>query len=79
MATTKKKVGGNGKSKAKVSGAKSVRTPRKTTKAISQDERHHMISVVAYHIAERRQFAEGDSSQDWLQAERQVDQLLGGM
>jgi hypothetical protein len=37
-----------------------------------------MIAETAYLIAERRGFDPGHDVEDWLLAERQVDQLLSG-
>jgi hypothetical protein len=42
-------------------------------------ERHEMIAVAAYFVAERRGFAPGDAVRDWLEAERQIDGMLAGM
>jgi len=45
--------------------------------SVSREERHALICNAAYYLAERRGFADGDPSQDWLVAEKEVDQLLG--
>jgi predicted RNA-binding Zn-ribbon protein involved in translation (DUF1610 family) len=45
--------------------------------AVSAEERHRMIAEVAYFRAERRGFQGGDSFQDWLAAEAEIDKLLG--
>ena len=42
----------------------------------SAAERHEMIRVAAYYLAEQRGFAEGDSMTDWLAAEARVDEML---
>ena len=42
---------------------------------ISNDERHRMISRLAYGYAERAGFA-SDPLSDWLAAEREVDSML---
>jgi hypothetical protein len=44
---------------------------------VSREERHALICNAAYYLAERRGFANGDPAQDWLMAEKEVDQLLG--
>jgi Protein of unknown function (DUF2934) len=36
-------------------------------------ERHRRISDLAYKRAEQRGFAPGDETEDWLDAEREVD------
>lgn len=44
--------------------------------AVSEDERRAMIAEAAYFHAERRGFAPGDTVQDWLNAEAEIDALL---
>src|SRR5688572_8544757 len=43
---------------------------------IEPDRRHAMISQAAYFLSERRDFCPGRELDDWLTAEREVDQLL---
>ena len=43
---------------------------------IGFEERHHLIEVAAYYIAERRGFHGASSHDDWLQAEREVDAMI---
>ena len=43
----------------------------------SADERLKMIAEEAYLRAERRGFTQGDPMEDWLAAEREVDERLG--
>jgi len=45
--------------------------------SVSREERHALICNAAYYLAQRRGFADGDPAQDWLMAEKEVDQLLG--
>lgn len=44
--------------------------------AVTDEERHRMIASIAYFQAERRGFVPGGELEDWLQAEREVDELL---
>jgi hypothetical protein len=37
-----------------------------------------MIAETAYYLAERRGFVGGNPEQDWLEAEAQIDRILGG-
>jgi hypothetical protein len=39
--------------------------------------REEMISIAAYYRAEKRGFADGDQVSDWLDAEAEIDELLG--
>ena len=45
-----------------------------TAKNLSTEQRHQMISDKAYYIAEQRGFNGDAAMQDWLQAERQIDE-----
>lgn len=36
-------------------------------------DREEMIAIAAYYLAERRWFDESDSTQDWLDAEYEID------
>jgi hypothetical protein len=44
---------------------------------VSPELRQHMIRDAAYFRAERRGFTEGDPSRDWLEAELEIDRMLG--
>ena len=43
---------------------------------LSPDARHALIAESAYLRAERRGFAPGHETEDWLEAEAEVDALL---
>lgn len=47
------------------------------SKAWSGEDRYRMIAEAAYFRAERRGFVSGSELQDWLEAEIEVDDLLG--
>ncbi|MDR3412124.1 MAG: DUF2934 domain-containing protein [Formivibrio sp.] len=51
---------------------------KKTVKPnlITSEERHHLVEVAAYYLAERRGFGSGSLHDDWLQAEQQIDQMI---
>jgi len=40
------------------------------------EERSEMIAVAAYYLAEHRGFTAGGATDDWLQAEQQIDRML---
>lgn len=40
--------------------------------------RHEMIAQAAYFRSKHRHFVPGKEAEDWLAAEREVDQLLAG-
>lgn len=41
-------------------------------------QRHAMIAVAAYYLAERRGFAPGRAEADWLLAESTIDAMIAG-
>jgi hypothetical protein len=43
----------------------------------SLEERRRMIAQAAYFRAEKRSFKGGDPVEDWIAAEREIDELLG--
>ena len=47
-----------------------------TAVAIGPDERHHLIQVAAYYIAERRGFHGGSAHEDWRQAEQEINAMI---
>ncbi len=49
------------------------------TGGVDNGQRHELIAIAAYFIAERRQFQNGSPEDDWLQAEAEIDrQLIAG-
>jgi hypothetical protein len=46
------------------------------TPHIDPERRRNYVEVAAYYIAERRGFASGDQTMDWLAAEQEIDRLL---
>lgn len=50
--------------------------PRPAEAPVSADERHRMIASAAYFRAESRGFAPGGELEDWLDAEREVEDRL---
>ena len=44
--------------------------------SVTPEERQRMIEAAAYARAERRGFAAGDPTDDWLEAESEVDARL---
>ncbi len=54
---------------------KNPRTPSSKLQVSSQ-EREQMIATRAYLRAEQRGFAAGHETEDWLQAEAEVDRLI---
>jgi len=80
QATGKSTAKAAAKPAAKKAAAAKKTSPRtKKTAAgnsIDPGQRHHMIAEAAYYIAEHRGFNGGDSVQDWLLAETEIDRRL---
>lgn len=75
------------KPKQKVTAKAKSKTPRKTvtkvnqaetgnTSSISESNRQQQINEAAYYIAEKRGFSSGSEIENWLEAEKQVDEAL---
>ncbi|MBV5308299.1 DUF2934 domain-containing protein [Chromatium okenii] len=45
-------------------------------KTPTAEQRHEMIALAAYYLAECRHFAPGSADADWLNAERMIDALI---
>jgi hypothetical protein len=43
-----------------------------------KEEKRSRIAELAYSYAEERDFKEGDPNEDWLRAERSIEQMLAG-
>jgi len=65
--------------KSKSAAAKKV-TPKASTvekeKPVTPEQRYQMIAEAAYFRTEKRGFVGGDSAQDWLEAEVEIDRIL---
>lgn len=46
---------------------------------VTEEERQHMIAVAAYYLAEQRGFPGGGALDDWIAAERHIDQMIERM
>lgn len=44
--------------------------------AANGEDRHNMIATAAYYRAERRGFNSGGETEDWLEAEAEIDAML---
>jgi hypothetical protein len=53
-----------------------VPSRRSSPARIDPDRRRSYVEVAAYFIAERRGFANGYETSDWLNAEEEIDRLL---
>lgn len=59
------------------SGFMATETPKQSSfNPPEEPEWHRMISVAAYYLAEQRDFAAGQSLDDWLRAEEQIKQSI---
>ncbi|BAO45328.1 DUF2934 domain-containing protein [Thiolapillus brandeum] len=80
--TAKKKVTGKKTAVRKVAARKTAKKKAGRKKAVSgkpvvsDQERYEMIQRHAYFLAEARNFQPGHEHDDWLEAERFVDEIL---
>ena len=64
------------KKKAAAPRKRAASTKGSAVPAIAPGERHHLIEVAAYYVAERRGFHGASSHEDWLQAESEIDAMI---
>jgi len=56
-----------------------LRAPRARRAAaplVTPEQRESLIAEAAYYLAEQRGFAPGAELDDWLEAEREIEQML---
>lgn len=63
---------------AEASTLKKTRASNKTTakKTVTPEERYQMIMTAAYFLAERHGFSSGRALEDWIAAEKEIDNML---
>lgn len=61
---------------AKKPAAAKVARSSKMKIAVTPEQRYKMIAEAAYFRAEKRGFVGGNSAQDWIEAEAEIDNLL---
>jgi hypothetical protein len=65
----------NAEAQPEVDSTTLVKMPRQFVEPFTDDQRHELIAVAAYHLAESRNFEPGHETEDWLAAESQVRSL----
>jgi hypothetical protein len=77
---SRKKVVSVGKASAKLAEKNGTKTEAATPGALLADvtpeARWNMIAVAAYHKAEQRGFTPGDELRDWVEAEKEISELV---
>ena len=58
-------------------GSAASESPQSAASGVDPQERRRRIAIAAYLRAEARGFAPGCELDDWLEAERQVDEDIG--
>ena len=76
--TTAKKTATATTAKKKTTSPENTKGSSGSAFTISAEERWRMIANSAYLKAEARGFAPGHETEDWLQAEKEVDALIRG-
>lgn len=51
-------------------------TARHQPMAPDAEQRHRMIQVAAYYLAEQRGFAPGHAEHDWIRAEHEIERMI---
>lgn len=63
--------------KAKSATVAKKTTAAKASKSVTPEQRYKMICDAAYYKAELRGFSPENETQDWLDAEAEINRLLG--
>ncbi len=71
-----KKTGKKKVTKKKVARKRAAPAKNATPRRVSDQERYEMIQRHAYFLAEARNFEPGHELEDWIAAERFVDEML---
>jgi hypothetical protein len=79
--TTRKNTSSNAAGKSKTAAVQKINSSEKSFAGSSKAsgagvDRHQMITVAAYYMAEQRGFKGGDPVADWLAAEAKIDAML---
>ena len=64
------------KKSAKTESAKTAGETRSLEQSNNEEERQFMITKAAYYRAEYRDFVPDHELEDWLEAEKQIDEML---
>lgn len=62
---------------SKTAAAQGSKPIRDTAAGFTPAQRYRMIAEAAYYRAERRGFQGGDPVQDWIEAEAEINRILG--
>jgi hypothetical protein len=65
----------NAKVQPEIDSTDFIEVARQFVEPITDDQRHQLIAVAAYRLAEDRNFEPGHETEDWLAAESQVRKL----
>jgi hypothetical protein len=65
----------NGEAQPEIDSTALSSVTRQFVEPLTDEQRHELISVAAYHLAAGRNFEPGHETEDWLAAELQVRSL----
>jgi Protein of unknown function (DUF2934) len=65
----------NAEAQPEIDSTALVKVTRRFVETLTDDQRHELIAVAAYHLAEGRNFEPGHETEDWLAAESLVRSL----
>lgn len=64
----------NAEAQPEIDSTALLKVTRQIVEPLTDDQRHELIEVAAYYLAEIRHFEPGHEAEDWLAAETQVRQ-----
>ncbi len=67
--------GHNAKAQPEINSSALVKVTQQFLEPLIHDQRHELIAVAAYYLAEGRNFEPGHETEDWLTAESQLESL----
>jgi hypothetical protein len=65
----------NAKAQPETNSSTLVKVTKQFIEPLNHHQRHELIAVAAYYLAEGRNFEPGHETEDWLAAESQVESL----
>jgi Protein of unknown function (DUF2934) len=65
----------NAEAQPEIDSTALTRVTRQLVETLTDDQRHELIAIAAYHLAEGRNFEPGHETEDWLAAESLVRSL----
>jgi hypothetical protein len=65
--------GQNAKAQLEINSSALAKVTQQDLEPFNHDQRHELIAIAAYYLAEGRNFEPGHETEDWLTAESQLE------